>query len=172
MIKIDFNQSAFDTLPPVLRNTINFSWVQVLIKPLKDNYDIFSGYTFDNDFEINHSSQVLSFEHYLNTKVPSSYGGVNIINGTWLNYLYTWYQTEIDNFTGSMELKKYIGYKNETGLTESFLFYESEVNYDTIDFIVQYHGEDLVYNPEYLNELTVWINKLRIIGTTYKFEEI
>lgn len=172
MIKIDFNQSSYDTLPPVLRTIMNFSWVQVLIKPLKDNYNIFSGYTFDNNFEVNHSSQVMSFEDYLNTKVPSGYGGVNIINGTWLNYLYRWYQTEIDNYGGYGDIKKYIEYKNETELTETYLFYESEVNYDTIDFIVKYHSEDLVDNPDYLNELTTWIDKLRIIGTTYKFEEI
>lgn len=173
MIKIDFNQSAFDTLPPILRTIINFEWVQVLIKPLKDNYDLFTGYTFDTDFEIYHNSQVLSFEDYLNTKIKSNYGGVTIENGRWLNYVYAWYQFEIDRVTGYPDKKLYLQHSYESiDLPKQYLYYDSESQLDTYDFFVKYHPEDLVDNPNYLLELTTWINKLKIIGTTYKFEEI
>lgn len=169
MINIDLNQIGYDILPPALRTLINFHWVQVILKPLIDNYISFTGYTYDNDFEIYHNSQVLSFEDYLNTKIPSGYSGVTIGNGTWVDETYLWYQTEIDSLLKEV---LYVDYSGEGVSPELYLSYQFEYDADTFDFVVYYHAQDLVDNAEYLNELIVWIDKLRIIGTTYKFETI
>lgn len=170
MITINFNNSAYDTLPPILRTTINFHWVQVLIKPLKDIYDMFVIYVFNNDFELKHNSQVLSFEDYLNTKIPPpnpNLSGITITDGLWSDQYYVWYESEID----LPPKRTYLEFESESGGLNPFIYFEIEYNTDVYDFIINYNPEDLISDPEYINNLTTWIDTMRIIGTTYIFKE-
>lgn len=167
MIKINFNDSSYDVLPPLLRTITNFEFVQVIINGLKDNYVDFESYVEDNAFELKHNSQVILFENYLNNRVPSL-SGVTISDGLWVDQLYVYYESEID-----LQSKRlYLDFKSETIVPERYLYNQSEYDEDTVDFFINYHLGELSNNPSLLEELAPYSNKMKIIGTTYRFNAI
>ena len=167
MIKINFNDSSYDVLPPLLRTITNFEFVQVLIKGLKDNYVDFETYVEDNEFELKHNSQVILFEDYLNYRV-SGLTGVTFSDGIWVDQLYVYYQNELDLESKTL----YLDFSNESLVPTRYIYTQGEYDEDTVDFLVNYHVGELVNNPNYEQELTPYLDKMKIIGTTYRFQQI
>lgn len=167
MIKLNFNNIIYDVLPPSLRNIVNFQWLQVLIRDVRTLWDDYYQYTIDNDYEIKHQSQVLLFEQYLDYHVPND-SGVNIGDGSWLNYNIFWFQSEIDQPSDY----DYFQFDSEsiTGFTNPFLYFESEYGLDSYDFTVDYYSTEP--NVDIEDDLTIWVEKLRLAGSTYIFRQI
>lgn len=166
MIKLNFNNLIYDSLPPALRTITNFQWLQVMIKGIKDNWDDYWDYTISNTYEILHNSQVILFEQYLNYHVTSN-SGITIGDGSWIDYNYFWFQSEIDQQTDY----DYFQFASEsiTGFTNPYIFFENEYGLDSYDFTVDY------YSGEYAtieDDLTIWVEKQRLGGATYIYRQI
>lgn len=164
MIKINFNDSSYDILPPLLRTITNFEFVQVLIKGLKEDYVDFESYVEDNAFELKHNSQVILFENYLNNRVPSS-SGVTLTDGIWVDQLYVYFENEID----LPSKRLYLDFKNETIVPERYLYNQAEYDEDVVDFLINYHIGEITLNPTFIADMTPYADKMKIIGTTYRF---
>lgn len=169
MIKLNFNNIIYDALPPILRSIINYQWMQVLIKPLKTLWDNYYDYTISNDYEIKHTSQILLFEQYLDYHVPNLLG-ITIGDGSWKEFDYFYFQSEIDQPNDY----DYFKFNSESisGLIQKYLFFNNEYSQDTYDFTVNYYSDELVTNPNIEDDLTIWVEKLRLAGTTYIFRAI
>lgn len=169
MIKLNYNNILYDLLPVSTRNIVNFQWGQVLFTGIKSVWDTFYQYTLDNDYEIVHQSQVLLFEQYLNFHVPSN-SGVTIGDGDWIDYTYFYNQSEIDQPTEYIYFYNESEYAADTGLTYNYLYNESEYAADSYDFTVIYNA--LEPNADIEDDLTIWVEKLRLASTTYIYETV
>jgi hypothetical protein len=88
---IDFNTLITWLLPPMLRQTIYYAWMQCLCVPVTNMYTLFMTYRTQDLYEVNHDSRVFSMQAVFNDSFDNTLRRIYIGDG--LNkepvYLYT-----------------------------------------------------------------------------------
>ena len=91
MFDVDFNTLITWLLPPMLRQTIFYAWMQALCVPITNMYTLFMTYRTQDLYEVNHDSRVFSMQAVCNDSFDDTLRRIYITDG--LNkeriYLYT-----------------------------------------------------------------------------------
>jgi len=173
MITIDFNKLTEDLLPVINKNnniSINnlYQFIISCIKPIKNLYTDFINYRVNSLFEINHNGQVISLEHFLNTKFglpfPVNHSqSIWIEDGNDVNFAYLFqYGDEWEN----SGLNIYPVYCDDT--PPMYIFQNDEPNeFTTVDFKVHYPNTLSTQNINYMISV---INKYKIAGFKYSIQ--
>ena len=184
MINIDYDKLNIDLLPTELRTTKQIEWIKSLSIGTKDIKDEIDNYFDSIYFDVTHTGQVLSLEHYLNIHfglpwpkvLPDS---IYITDGSWLDEAYTFNKgddanSSLNNFgivnpNDPYDGQYYSFNDNEGASTITdivYLYSDDEFDTDTVDFIIHVYSGWIDTNRE--NKIREITNYFKKVGKTYK----
>lgn len=165
MFDFNFDNIVQLLLPVSLRQTKIIAWMKVFISQIKELKATFLAYRKDSLFFLAHNSQVASMEHFLNTKFnPAGTANDGNYEG---NGIY------ISDHAGQNQIFLYN--LNESGpqtlfynLSEgkSTLLFNAIESPERAGFIINIPASFLVD----MNELSGWVEKLRLAGKKYELK--
>ena len=87
---IDYNKLVVWLLPTFLRKVKLFTWLQVLIAPIKELYSDFLKFRKRVNYKLSHNSQVCYLQKVLNDVFDTELKRIYIENGIFLQALYVY----------------------------------------------------------------------------------
>ena len=151
-----YNLSSI-TLPSFLRKPVRIDWLNSINSPVyTDNNALYNTHTEDL-FELNHTNQVKSLEHYLNNKIALTYP-IYLTDANRIDKLYIYKTTEISD-------KVYIRKRGEFA-ENKYIYKSTEISTDSFDFIVNVSSLDVDKVPtiiQYVDRLKAFEKKYTII---------
>lgn len=176
MITINYNNWITDLLPPTRRQQKTIDWLNVYFNEIQTLYDWLMSYYRETLFEIQHNSQIMSLEHYLNSMGAT--GGTiyvsrdadyqsDIYNYIIQDHLPEVYETYIYKVSeGIFDSEKTYVY-NESEGNPIFLWTTVEHENDLIDFDMAMKQSDYD-NYDLRIDVMDKIDQFRLAGMTYE----
>lgn len=181
MINIDYNVLAEDLLPTELRDQFMVEWLQTILSPIITQYGVSSNEYADTIFQLQHSAQLLSLEHFLNEKFLLPNGGfteIYIEDGKFLTEYHTFLKgadrlSSVNNYgefnTPFEEGQLYTTKSGDTAPFGGFYTYtKEETEVDQVDFIIKVDSSWIT--PEYTDMIKEYVDLFRKVGKTYEIE--
>jgi hypothetical protein len=158
MYNVDFDKTAEDLTPPLLRKSKMIAWLKVLVSQIIIVYNSFLAFMDAQRLELSYNFQTQHMERMLNDKYPDAANGIYIDNsGSYLPIFYTFFQSEgqphLDFTYFNSEAMGYLDF------TYSFDEYAQEY-----DFKVMVPSA-LVFDQD---EMKAFINKYKVAGMRYQ----
>ncbi len=141
-------------VPVRLRKPVTLDWLNCLVRPVTELYNLFFQNRNANLYALQNNSQTVFMEAALNDTFDSSARRIYITDGTSSDPLFVYMPPE--------NLSLFLGLQSEAGSTPypdpQWLFTTAETSFSAYDFIVFLpHG--LVYDPQHIRAL---IDKYRL----------
>jgi len=183
-MKWDFNKFAIDYLPTIFKQTqvVLNEWIKLLIADIDIQYKQSLDRHEIDLFDVQHTGQVASLEHFLNIKLNVTGKRILIIDTP--NLPKHFIATDVEALRTLLDTFDYEGttynydpsvlwYANDditpTVSTSIWLSTDAYLDIDEVDFIVQVDLNN--YNDSlFMEKLIFYINKFRTAGTTYTIE--
>jgi hypothetical protein len=150
MFNLDYNKLLLQLIPSFLRKPRMVGWLQSLIYPVKELFEIFIAYRTEKLYELSHNGQVFSMENVLNDRFDNDERRIYISDGLTKDRLYAYTRDE----DKALFLPKY-------------LYTRGDYADSGVDFIVWVPNE-IVISLEEMYELRAKVNKYKIYPKRYK----
>jgi hypothetical protein len=94
MFNVDFNTLITWLLPPMLRQTIFYAWMQALCQPIVSMYNQFMTYRTQDLYDVNHDSRVFSMQAVCNDSFDATLRRIYITDGLNKERIYIYLREE------------------------------------------------------------------------------
>jgi len=152
---IDYNKLVVWLLPTFLRKVKLFTWLQVLIAPIKELYSDFLKFRKRVNYKLSHNSQVCYLQKVLNDAFDTELKRIYIENGIFLQALYV--------YTPEEQLPVYID--------TQYIYSDADLMGGADDFIVRVPIELKPASPialeGFLSDMKALINEYKLGSKTY-----
>jgi len=133
-LNIDYNYSTNIMIPYKKRTIERYDWMRLQSFPLVDLNTRFGVDLSTQTFAALHSSQVILYEHYLNSVLTLTFP-ITITDGTWLDETYIYIRGEL------FSEPTYV-YTRAEAATPLYTYTQGEFGIQQVDFIVNLSGSD------------------------------